>query len=132
MLSDETFGHESGEPGHIAPRMRQALDQPECDRVGHIQENHRNRRSGGMDGDRGVARRGDDNFWAKREQLSQQRGDLLITAAKVAILDLKVLPYDIAALVQSLQPSLPQLGNLGARENCYTMNSLLSGGLKRK
>jgi hypothetical protein len=69
MLSDDTFGHECGEPGHIATRMRQALDQTKCDRVGYIEKNHRDRRSGGVDCDRGVARRGDKDLWIRCNQL---------------------------------------------------------------
>jgi hypothetical protein len=52
MLCDEMFGRQCREPGHIAAAMRQALDQTECDWVSHIDENHRNRRSGSVDRDR--------------------------------------------------------------------------------
>ena len=70
MLSDDTFGHDGGEPGHIAARMRQALDKTETDRVGHIEEDHWDCRSSGMNRERRIAGRGDDNLWTKRDQLS--------------------------------------------------------------
>ena len=66
------------EPGHIATRMRQALDETEPDRVGHSDENERNGRSSGVDRDRVLRRAGDDDLWAKRDELSHERGDLLV------------------------------------------------------
>src|SRR4029077_17848047 len=85
-----------------------------------------------MDRDRGIARRGDENPWTKRDQLSQERGYLLITALIPTILDLDILPLDIAACAQSLQPSLHQLGISCAPEIPDAMNRLLSPGLRRK
>ena len=58
------------EPGDIAARMRQARDETKSDRVGHTEENHRDRWSSGVDRGRGIARRGDDNLWTKSDQLS--------------------------------------------------------------
>jgi hypothetical protein len=51
---------------------------------------------------------------------------------KVTIFDLQILPLDIAVFVQSLQPSLPHLGNRGIPEISDPMNRLLSPGLRRK
>jgi hypothetical protein len=85
--------------------MRQALDETKANRVGHAEENQWNRRSGGVDRDRGIARRLDENLWGKRDQLSQERRYLIITALIPTILDLDILPLDIAACAQSLQPS---------------------------
>jgi hypothetical protein len=50
------------EPGHITTRMRQALDETECDRVAYTEENERNRPSTGVDRDRGWRCAGDDNL----------------------------------------------------------------------
>jgi len=98
VLSDDALGHDCGEPGDIPTRMRQALDQTKRDRVGYIEENHRKRRSGRMDRDCGIARRSDDNLWSKRDQLSQQCRELIITTTKVPILDSEIPPDHITAL----------------------------------
>jgi len=111
--------------------MRQALDETKANRVGHAEENQWNRRSGGVDRDRGIARRGDQNLWTKRDQLSQERRYLLITALIPTILDLNVLPLDIAVCAQSLLPRLHQLGVSYAPEIPDAMNRRLSPGLRR-
>src|SRR5205814_8415163 len=100
VLCDETSqtsGVQSREPGHIAARMRQALDETKSDRVGHTEENHRDRWSSSMDRGRGIASRGDDNLWTKSDQLSKQRGNLFSPTLKVTVLNLKIPSYDIAA-----------------------------------
>src|ERR1700719_842387 len=109
--------------------MRQALDKTKTDRAGHAEESQWNRRSGGVDRDRGIARRGDENLWTKRDQLSQERRYLLITALIPTILDMDILPLDIAVCAQSLQPSLHQLRNSCAPEIPDAMNCLLSPSL---
>ena len=99
LLSDETFGHQCSEPGHIAARMRQALDETKRDRVGHTEEDERNRRGSGVGRDHVLRRLGDDNLWTKRDELSHERGDPLGLGLRVPILDLEIPAYDIAALV---------------------------------
>ena len=64
------FGHDGGEPGHVAPRMCQALDKTETDGVGHIEEDHWDCRSIGMNCERRIAGGGNDNLRTKRDQLS--------------------------------------------------------------
>jgi len=78
--------------------MRQALDEPECNRVGHRDEDERNRRSGGVDRERVLRRLGDDDLWAKRDELSHERGDPFRSTLRVTILDLEILAHDMAAL----------------------------------
>ena len=78
--------------------MRQALDETNCDRVGHPEEDQRNRRSSGVDLDRVLRPGGDDDLWAKRDELSHERGDLLGPGLRVTILDLKIPAHDIGAL----------------------------------
>src|SRR5262245_1466921 len=73
LLADEIFGHHCREPGHTATRMRQALDESECNRVGYRDEDERNRRSSGVDRERVWRRLGDDDLWAKRDELSHAR-----------------------------------------------------------
>src|ERR1700730_12042137 len=90
--------------------MRQALDKTKTDRAGHAEENQWNRRSGGVDRDRGIAHRGDENLWTKRDQLSQERRYLLITALIPTILDLDILPLDIVVCAQCLLPRPPHIG----------------------
>jgi hypothetical protein len=78
--------------------MRHAVDETECDWIGHIDEHQRDRRSKGVDRDRGLRCRGDDNLWTKRNELSQEGRDLLRPGLPETILDLKILPLDVAAL----------------------------------
>ena len=78
--------------------MRQALDEADRDRVAHSDENERNCRSTGVDRDRVLRPVGDDDLWAKRDELSHERGDLLGPALRVTILDLEIPAHDIAAL----------------------------------
>ena len=49
LLPDKTSGHQCREPGHIPTRMRQTLNETKCDRVGHTDEDQRNRRSSSVD-----------------------------------------------------------------------------------
>jgi len=78
--------------------MRQVLDETDSDRVGHTDENERNCRSSGVDRDRGWRRRGDDDLWTKRDELSHERGKPLVPGLRVTILDLEIPAHDIAAL----------------------------------
>ena len=85
-------------PVYIATRMRQALDQTDCDRIGHTDEDERNRRRIGVDRDRVWRIHGDDDRWTKRHQLSHERGDPLGPSLRITILDLEVPAHDIPAL----------------------------------
>jgi hypothetical protein len=98
LLPDETFGHHCREPAHIATRMRQALHEADRDRVAHSDENERNCRSTDVDRDRVWRSVSDDDLWAKRDELSHERWDLLVPALRVTILDLEISTHDIAAV----------------------------------
>src|SRR6516162_7147931 len=112
--------------------MRQALREAQSDRIAQTHENQRNRRSSLADRESGNACPSDDNLWTKRDQLSKERGDAVGPTLKVTILDLQILPIDIAVFAQSLQPALEQLGKPHIRENCDAMHRLLRLGLRRK
>ena len=72
QLPGKMLGSQCREPGHIAAGMRQALDETECDGVGHIDENQWNCRGNGVDRCRVLGRRGEDNLWTKRDQLADK------------------------------------------------------------
>ena len=78
--------------------MRQVRDETDPDRVAHGDEHEWNCRSSGVDRDRGGRRGGDDDLWAKRDELSHERWDLLGPAFRVTILDPEILAHDMAAL----------------------------------
>ena len=78
--------------------MGQALGKTECHRVGHKEEDQRNRRSSGVDRNRVLRPSGNDDLRAKRDELSHERGDLLGPALRVTIFDLEISAHDIASL----------------------------------
>jgi hypothetical protein len=78
--------------------MRQTLHEADRDRVAHSYENERDCRSTGVDSDRILRSVTDDDLWAKRDELSHERWDLLVPALRVTILDLEISAHDIAAL----------------------------------
>jgi len=85
-------------PGNIATRTRKALHETDRDRVARGDENERNSRSTGVDRDRVWRSVSDNDPWAKRCELNHERGDLLVPALRVTILDLEISTHDIAAL----------------------------------
>jgi hypothetical protein len=78
--------------------MRQALDQTDCHRVAHTDEDERNLWRISVYRDSVWRRGGDDDLWAKRNELGCELGDPLGLGLRVTILDLTILAYDIAAL----------------------------------
>jgi len=85
-----------------------------------------------VDRDHVLRRLGDDDLWAKRDELAHERRDPFRSTLRVTILDLKILAHDIAAIAQSLQKRLLILCVLGRRDKSDAMNRLLSPGLRRK
>jgi hypothetical protein len=66
----------------------------------------------------------------KPDELGHERGDLLVPALRITMLDLEVTADDIAAFAQSLQQSLHRPGFLGDRENSDAMNRLVRAGVR--
>jgi hypothetical protein len=77
-------------------RAGRGADIRACDRVAHADENERNCRSSGADRDRVWRRRGGDDLWTKRDELSHERWDPLSPGLRVTILDLELLARVVA------------------------------------
>src|SRR5438270_11122403 len=68
----QTSGIQRREPGDIAARMRQARDETKSDRVGHTEENHRDRGRSGVDRGRVMYSLGDDELMLTSALLSYE------------------------------------------------------------
>ena len=72
--------------------MGQVLDEADRDGVPHSDENERNCRSTCVDRHRVCRSVSDNDLWAKRDELGDERSDLLGPGLCVTILHLKVWP----------------------------------------
>ena len=89
-----------GEPGHVAARVRQALHQPEPDRVGAGRHHDRDRLGGFVDCDVGRHRRRDDDGRVEPDQFLGETGKAVEETIGEAVFVADIAPLDVAELPQ--------------------------------
>ena len=91
MLSNEAFGHQCREPGHIAPGRARLSTRPSATGSATLIKTSGIVGAAAWTATVSLRAPGNDDLWAKRDELSHERGDLLGLGLRVTVFDLEIL-----------------------------------------